>query len=81
MKKPGRRCSLCCESWPDEPIYTKCPQCGETTERFNNLVPMDPDEARSILLHEQFKAYYERRCARRGIPAEGPLPEIEMCGD
>lgn len=81
MKQPGRRCGICCESWPDEPIYSKCPQCGEQTKRFNNLEPMPSAEAKSILLHKQFETYYERRCARRGMPADGPLPEAIMCGD
>lgn len=71
----GRRCEIGCESWPDEAIYDPCPTCGQKTTRYRNLTPLPADEARSILLHEQFERYYERRCHRLGIPVEGPLPE------
>jgi hypothetical protein len=71
----GRRCDIGCESWPDEVLYKTCPECGQPTERFSNLRPLDSDEALSILLHKQFETYYERRCARLGIPADGPLPD------
>ena len=71
----GRRCSIGCETWPDEPVYDPCPTCGEKTTRYKNLTPLPADEAQSILLHAQFERYYERRCARLGIPVEGPLPE------
>ena len=71
----GRRCDLGCESWPDEALYTRCPRCGNPTERFTNLSPLDSDEAASILSHIEFDRYYERRCARLGIPVNGPLPE------
>jgi hypothetical protein len=71
----GRRCELGCESWPDKAIYNPCPTCGEQTTRYKNLTPLPDDEAQSILSHVQFERYYEKRCARRGVPVEGPLPE------
>jgi hypothetical protein len=70
----GRRCDAGCETWPDEAIYVRCPVCGEETERWSNLEPLDADEARTILLYAQFEIYYARRCERLGIPADGPLP-------
>lgn len=69
----GRRCDLGCESWPDELIYQKCPECGGPTTRFRNLHPMDNDEARSVLRHKTFERYYEDHCARRGQAVDGPL--------
>jgi formate dehydrogenase maturation protein FdhE len=67
----GRRCGLCGISWPDKLIYTKCPQCDETTTRFSNLTPIDDDEA----AHISFDAYYARRCEARGYGVDGPLPD------
>lgn len=73
----GRRCAIGCESWPDEPIFVKCPICGETTKRCRGLTPLPNDEAQSILLHSEFETYYVRYCAKRGQPVEGPLPDLE----
>lgn len=71
----ARRCSIGCESWPDDPIFTTCSHCGEPTDRVSNAEPtMSFEEARSMKLHELFDQFYERRCATLGIPAEGPLP-------
>lgn len=71
----GRRCDLGCESWPDDVLYKRCPECGEPTTRYSNLRPMPRDEARSILLHKEFDKFYEKRCAKLGIAADGPLPD------
>lgn len=71
----GRRCALGCESWPDEPIYSTCPACGEPTTRATNLTPLEPEAAQHFLLQAQFEEYYARRCALRGIPTDGPIPE------
>lgn len=71
----GRRCDMGCETWPDKQIYAKCPQCGEPTTRYRDVYPLPDDEAETILVSEQFKAYYEKRCAQLGIPADGPLPK------
>lgn len=81
----GRRCPLGCASWPDEALYAKCPVCGEETDRFNNLQPLSSSEARARRLEEQrknaadiqrerFEKFYAERCARLGIPSDGPLP-------
>lgn len=74
----GRRCSIGCESWPDEPIFAKCPICGETTRRYRGLKPLSNAEAQSVLLNAEFETYYARYCAKRGQPAEGPLPELAI---
>lgn len=71
----GRRCDLGCESWPDEVRYKHCIECGEPTTRFSNLNPIDPEEAKSRFRHSEFEKFYARRCARRGVAADGPLPE------
>lgn len=81
----GRRCSIGCESWPDEGIYAKCPRCGETTTRYSGLEPLSHAEAKEIRLAEQakdaidprvarFEAFYATRCRELGIPIDGPLP-------
>lgn len=81
----GRRCTIGCETWPDEPLYVKCPICGEQTERYRDMEPLDSAEARAIRMQEQskdavdpnvaaFEKFYARRCRARGIPVDGPLP-------
>lgn len=73
---PARRCSIGCESWPDEDLFIRCTICGEATTRISNAQPtIDREAAVSAKLHELFDAFYERRCDKLGIPAEGPLPE------
>lgn len=72
----GRRCAIGCESWPDELIYQKCPECGEPTERISNLSPIHPEEGRSILRHKAFERFYEDHCRKKGQPVEGPLPSV-----
>lgn len=76
----GRRCSLGCETWPDEMVYRKCYICGEETRRVRgeSVEPLSKSEAMKIALYHEFEAYYERRCRRLGIPVEGPLPEPTM---
>lgn len=78
----ARRCAIGCESWPDQPIFTICSHCGEQTRRIRNAEPtISFEEARSIKLHELFELYYERRCAVKGIPVEGPLVDIDEVAD
>lgn len=71
----GRRCSIGCETWPDQVIYSCCPTCGEETKRYKNVTPLSEEEAQSILSHIEFERYYAKRCVRLGIPVDGPLPE------
>lgn len=70
----ARRCDIGCESWPDEPIFGTCSYCGEQTRRVANINPtITREEARNVKLHELFEQFYERRCEKLGIPADGPL--------
>ena len=72
----ARRCSIGCESWPNEPIFNVCAVCGEVTRLVTNDEPsMEYDEAVNMKLHYLFDRYYERVCAERGIPVDGPLDE------
>jgi hypothetical protein len=70
----GRRCDIGCESWPDEPIYQKCPTCGEPTTRFSNLTPVSAEEGRSAIRAAAFERFYEHHCREKGQPIEGDLP-------
>lgn len=70
---PARRCAIGCESWPDKPLYAKCPVCGEETRRISNINSLSDDEAQSILLHTEFERYYQRYCEQKGQPSEGAL--------
>jgi hypothetical protein len=71
---PARRCSIGCESWPDEPLFTTCIYCGERTGRVRNIEPtIDREEASRLILHALFDNFYKKRCLRMGIPPEGPL--------
>jgi hypothetical protein len=71
----GRRCDIGCESWPDDERFKFCPICDEPTTVYNNVDPLDEDEAQSILRHSEFERYYEEHCRERGIDVEGPLPD------
>jgi hypothetical protein len=73
----GRRCDIGCTSWPDDDKYDICPICKEETERFSNLQPIEEDEAASLVNHLEFEEYYQDRCDRRGLPAEGDLEPTE----
>jgi hypothetical protein len=69
----GRRCDTGCESWPPDSEFVRCPQCGEPTTVYNNLQPLDLDEAISIKRHLDFEAKYERHCEALGQGVDGPL--------
>lgn len=69
----ARRCSIGCESWPDDPMFATCTHCGEPTRRVRAKPTISFEDARKIKLYELFDLYYERRCERLGIPPEGPL--------
>lgn len=74
-QRPGRRCDLGCESWPDELIYQKCPTCGEPTTRYTNLYPVSDEEGRSAIRRAAFERFYEEHCRTRGVSVDGPLEE------
>lgn len=71
---PARRCSIGCESWPDNPIFTLCLHCREATDRVADIEPtIEFEEARSLVLHDLFERFYVRHCAQQGIAGDGPL--------
>jgi hypothetical protein len=74
-KGVGRRCSIGCESWPDEPDYHECPSCGEPTTRYRNLFPLSPHDARVKRLHILFEEFYEDEW-----PLLRPVENPEMVG-
>ena len=57
-ERPGRRCQIGCESWPDDDAYDMCPRCGEPTTRYTNLRPLDVFEAHAIASRLDFEDYY-----------------------
>lgn len=69
----ARRCPMGCESWPDKALYQKCPICGEATKRSRNGQPLSDEEAEMKLSYMEFEKHYERYCALRGQPVDGPL--------
>jgi hypothetical protein len=59
-------------------IFGTCLECGGPTERVKNAEPdYEFNEARNLLLHSLFEQYYERHCADRGVPVDGPLDDSE----
>lgn len=78
---PARRCSLACESWPNNPLFNTCPTCGEGTSLFFGAEPsITLEEAKRARLYALFEEYYARRCGDLGIPSEGPLPAEFLVG-
>lgn len=74
----ARRCDMGCESWPDEPIFATCSHCGEPTRRISNGEPtITVEEAKVLKLYDLFDRFYERRCERLGIKADGPLSDAD----
>ena len=59
-----RRCSMCSMSWPDLPLYERCPQCQDRTDRFSDQRSIPEAEALSLKKHAEFARYYEARGAR-----------------
>lgn len=55
----GRRCSSGCATWPDDDEYSVCPGCGEATQRFRGLTPLNREDAAARRLHAEFEYYYE----------------------
>jgi hypothetical protein len=70
----GRRCSLGCETWPDQMLYQTCLICEEKTRRVSNVTPLPVEDAMAIYLHRRFEKFYELYCAERGQSVDGPLP-------
>lgn len=54
-----------CQTWPDAHEYVVCPCCGESTDRFSNVTPLPPDEARSLRNIYAFEDYYAKWDAKR----------------
>lgn len=89
----GRRCETGCETWPDQNIFSTCPICNGATTRYRDMDPLDVDEAMKILAdakneraarfesdrkRRKFEVYYADRCARIGVPVEGPLSDDDL---
>lgn len=71
-----------CETWPDDALYARCPECGEKTDRFKNAGRdlLGDHEAASKLLRIQFEKFYERWDARRDprrVEADAPAIDVE----
>ena len=56
----ARRCTVCALSLPNDPKWSKCPQCGEATDIIGNAVPnVTEQEATSLLRAREFDEYLE----------------------
>lgn len=71
-----------CATWPDDALYTRCPECNEKTDRFNNAGSdlLDDLEGARRLLHAQFEKFYARWDARRDprrCDADAPPIDVE----
>ena len=82
-----------CATWPDKPIYSKCPLCCEATSRTSNVSPIEDSEAERYLrlyLEDEkklrtsaqrtrdFERYYAARCAERDITSDGPIKSLTV---
>jgi hypothetical protein len=55
----GRRCEMGCETWPDDTLYSICPNCEEPTRRFTRMSPLSAEEALSKKKHADFERWCE----------------------
>lgn len=61
QKTSARRCSVCALSFPNDPKWEKCAQCGEPTSIIGNAEPNVTDtEATSLLRQREFDEYLEK---------------------
>lgn len=51
----GRRCSMGCETWPDDEVYRVCPECGQDTKRYRGVTVSIEEPQAS---HRRFEAFY-----------------------
>jgi hypothetical protein len=57
----ARRCSICALSFPNDPKWAKCAQCGEPTSIIGNAAPNITDEAATMMLRaREFQEYLEK---------------------
>lgn len=58
----ARRCTICGLSYPNDPKWEKCAQCGEPTSVIGNASPnITDEEATSILRAREFQEYLEEQ--------------------
>lgn len=57
----ARRCTICALSFPNDPKWKECAQCGEATDVIGNAAPNVTDkEATSLLRAREFQEYLEK---------------------
>lgn len=56
----ARRCTICGLSFPNDPSWEKCAQCGEDTDIIGNAEPnVTETEATSLQRAREFQEYLE----------------------
>lgn len=57
----SRRCTMCGISFPNDPMWSKCAQCGGKTDLLGNAAAtVDAAEALKLLHHREFEEYLEK---------------------
>lgn len=73
-KELGRRCSIGCQTWPNDPEYAECPVCGEPTRIYRGVHPISQEEAQKALRRAEFEDFYENEWT----PDETPITDEEL---
>ncbi len=61
VQEVSRRCTVCGISFPHDPKWAKCAQCGEPTDIIGNApATIDTAEALKLLHHREFEEYLEK---------------------
>lgn len=61
-QETSRRCTICALSFPNDPKWAKCAQCGELTDIIGNAAPnIDDAAATKLLRHREFDEYLDRK--------------------
>lgn len=57
----ARRCTICALSFPNDPKWAKCAQCGGKTDIIGNASPnIDDAAATKLLRRREFDEYLEK---------------------
>lgn len=67
------RCSMCGVSWPNDHRFTKCPECGDSTDLVGNIKPtLSLADALSQKAEAEFERFYTK------WDSEQPAARLEL---